>query len=202
MLLWEKTKYAITVFKENWFLLFLKKFLIHLKVRAPFFLTVLTSSFLILLHPILYTVLNLSEIWNTRNIAFDHFGTEREFLKKPNTGRLVLLFCSLYIGTNSLFISSLRFISNTQAATFLATDPAFCFCLAFCLLGATCQKDNLLQNLGMVFINFQHKGILILSFSNQNSLFSSCCFVFLCHCYFIYKHLPWSWPPERHSFQK
>ena len=144
-----------------------KTFLFHLKVRAPFFLTVLTSSFLILLHPILYTVLNLSEIWNTRKIAFDHFGTERELLKKPNTGRLVLLFCSLYIGTNSLFISSLRFISNTQAATFLATDPAFCFCLAFCLLGATCHKDNLLQNLGMVFINIQNKRILILSFSNQ-----------------------------------
>lgn len=118
--------------------------------RAPFFLTAFTTSFLIFLHPILYTVLNISEILEKKSLAFDGFAIEREFLKSSKVLRVVLLFCALYIGTNTLFISSLRFISNTQAATYLATDPAFCFCLAFCCLSATCGKDYLVKNLGLV----------------------------------------------------
>ena len=56
------------------------------------------------------------------------------------------MFCFLYVFTNLMFIASLRFISNTEAATFLATDPALCFLFAFLCLGANCQPTHLVKN--------------------------------------------------------
>ena len=113
---------------------------------APLFLTSFTTLFLIFLHPVLYLMLNAGRIISDKAVFFDRLKMEKELFKQPNMKLLVCGFCILYVLTNYLFISSLRFISNTEAATYLATDPAICFILAFCLLDARCGKDEMVKN--------------------------------------------------------
>lgn len=86
----------------------------------------------------------MRRIITERTIFFDQLSKERELLKQSKIKLLIFGFTFLYMFANYFYLSSLRFISNTEAATYLATDPAVCFILAFCLLDA--RKNKMSKN--------------------------------------------------------